>query len=254
MIRGRELLWRLLAAARTLAPEISAQGGLLKVGVFSSDLHVNDVAGKARAAGATMAAHQWLRDLFAVPPEVYVGLERVATALGRLPVPQHGAGGSEAVGGSLLHLKANFFASREAWTLLARPEWESMIEEFAQLRMAEAHRPSAAIGSFEDHEDPLRDLGGEVPQRWYDALPATTRERVVFFTVLGSANQNDRSFALDGEDALVMSRWPSVVAYLDLITLVGQSHWIEDPAALDGFLPAHSGLKTRLGHWFRLAF
>jgi hypothetical protein len=45
-----------------------------------------------------------------------------------------------------------------------------------------------------------------------------------------------------------------VLAYLDLITLIGQSRWIEDPAELDPLLPSHSAVKTRLAHWFRYAF
>ncbi|MCC7061037.1 MAG: hypothetical protein IT508_12475 [Burkholderiaceae bacterium] len=137
---------------------------------------------------------------------------------------------------------------------MSRADWAPLMGEFAQLRLAQLQRPAVAVASFTEYPDALRDVGGGVLRRWYDALPASARERVVFFTVIGSANQNDRSFVLDGEDALVISRWPSVLAYLDLITLVGQSEWIEDPAELDRLLPAHSALKTRLAHWFRYAF
>lgn len=254
MVRARELLWRLLAVARTLAPEIAVTGGLLKVGIFSSELRVTDIAGKARAVRQTLEKHQWLQDLFGFPPEVYPGLERIATTLNSVTTLRDSTLDFESVPGSLIHIKANFFASREAWTLFARADWVPLTWEFAQLRLAQIQRPSAAVASFEEYPDALRDVGGDVLQRWYDELSPNARERVVFFTVLGSANQNDRSFVLDGEDAFVISKWPSVIAYLDLIALVGQSQWIEDPADVGEFLPQHSSLKTRLAHWFKLFF
>jgi phosphatidylserine/phosphatidylglycerophosphate/cardiolipin synthase-like enzyme len=80
------------------------------------------------------------------------------------------------------------------------------------------------------------------------------RERVIFYTILGSHNQNDRSLVSDGEVAFVLSNWPSVIPYLDLISLVGQSDWIEDPAQLDPYLPRAGVLKRRLAHWFKFTF
>ena len=254
MIRGRELLWRLLAAARTLEPQIAASGGLLKVGIFATDLSVVDITGKARAVTRTLAKHAWLQRLFAFSPDVHPALERTATTVGAradsTPVAREFESGAR----SFLHLKANFFASREAWSVMARPEWAALMSEFAQLRLSHMQHRPASIASFGDDPDALQDVGGEALQRWYEELPADERARVVFFTVLGSANQNDRSFALDGEDAFVISTWPSVIAYLDLIALVGQSEWIEDAEQLDTFLPPPSGFKTRLAHWLKLAF
>jgi hypothetical protein len=254
MVRGRELMWRLLAAAETLAPEITASGGLLKVGIFSSDVRVTDIAGKALALRQTMDQHRWLQELFAFSPNFYPGLASFAATLSSTATARDTTRDFESVPGSLLHLKANFFASREAWTLFARQDWGSVTWEFAQLRTAQVQRASAAVASFEEYPDAMRDVGGDMLQRWHDALTPEARARVVFFTVLGSANQNDRSLTLDGEDAFIISKWPSVIAYLDLISLVGQSRWIEKPAEVDAFLPRHSSMKVRLAHWFKLAF
>lgn len=254
MVRGRELAWRLLAAARTLAPEIAASGGLLKVGIFATELRVADIAGKAATVKRTFERHEWLHSLYGFPDAVYPALDSIATALRALPIVPDASNGFESHTRSYLHLKANFFVSREAWTVMSRADWAPLMGDFAQFRLAQLQRPADAVASFAAYADALRDVGGDVLRRWYAELPAASKERVVFFTVIGSANQNDRSFALDGEDALVISRWPSVLAYLDLITLVGQSEWIEDPAALDSLLPRHSAIKTRLAHWFHFAF
>lgn len=254
MVRGRELAWRLVVASRALAPEIAASGGLLKVGIFATELRVTDIAGKASAVKSTFEKSEWLHHLFDFPDTVYPTIDSIASALRALPALGDSVNHFESYDRSYLHLKANFFASREAWTVMSRADWAPLMGEFAQFRLAQLQRPTADIASFADYPDALRDIGGEVLRRWYDALPAPTRERVVFFTVIGSANQNDRSFALDGEDALVISRWPSILAYLDLITLIGQSVWIDDPAALDSLLPQHSFVKRHLAHWFRYSF
>lgn len=91
-------------------------------------------------------------------------------------------------------------------------------------------------------------------QRWYDSRTPEQRARVVFYTMLGSHNQNDRSFVSDGEDAIILSHWPAVIPYLDLISIIGQSRWIDDPKELDAFLPQHSDVVVRLAHWFKVIF
>ncbi len=254
MVRGRELLWRLLAASRTLAPEIAASGGMLKAGVFSSDLRVTDIAGKARALRQTMGEHQWLQDLFGFAPNVYPGLDRIAHMLDSVSAPRDSTRDFESVPGSLLHLKTNFFASREAWTFFAQADWESMVSQFARARLSQVQRTAGDGASFEAPPDALHDVGSDALERWYDELPPSTRERVIFYTVLGSANQNDRSMTLDGEAAFVIAGSPLVPAYLDLISLIGQTRWMDAPSEVDAFLPYHSVMKRRLAHWFKLVF
>jgi hypothetical protein len=254
MVRTREMLWRLMSAARTLAPAIADQGGLLKVGLFSSTVRVTDIAGKANAVKQTLAANPWLRELFGFAPEVYPELERIAAALHVNDAPRDSVGDFESNGHSLLHLKANFFASREAWRFMSRPEWAPLMTEFAQRRLREVQRRPAAVSALQEESQAQGDMGGDALQRWHAELSPAERERVVFFTVVGSANQNERSLTLDGEDALIISRWPSVLAYLDFITLVGQSTWINDPSALEAYLPRQGAVRRTLAHWFKLAF
>jgi hypothetical protein len=71
---------------------------------------------------------------------------------------------------------------------------------------------------------------------------------------MGSQNQNARSMVEDGEVAIVVSSWPSIIPYLDLLTLIGQSRWLTGPADLSSLLPAQSGVKRRVAHWLKLAF
>jgi phosphatidylserine/phosphatidylglycerophosphate/cardiolipin synthase-like enzyme len=77
---------------------------------------------------------------------------------------------------------------------------------------------------------------------------------VIFYTLLGSANQNDRSMVSDGEAMVILAGWPSVSATIDLLSIIGQSRWIEDPAELDRLLPRRSFIPTRIAHWLKFAF
>ncbi|HEX4936920.1 MAG TPA: hypothetical protein VFV33_27245, partial [Gemmatimonadaceae bacterium] len=254
IVRSRELMWRLHQAATVLAPEIAASGGLLKVGIYASDLPITDIPGKVRAVRQTLQREPWLRDLFAYPPQVYPGLDSLADALDAIPALRDTAPDFEADGGSKLHLKANFFASREAWTALGRYEWVGMTREFVARRIAQVQQRSAAVASFREYPDALIDVGGDEMQRWFESLTAAQRARVIFYTILGSHNQNERSIAMDGEVAIILSQWPAVIPYLDLISIIGQTRWLQSAAELDALLPPSHGLKVRLAHWFKLIF
>ena len=153
-----------------------------------------------------------------------------------------------------LHLKANFFASREAWRIMTRPEWGAMTWEFVAQRIAQVQSRSAAVERFEEFPDALLDIGGATVRDWFAKVEPAARERVMFYTIMGSQNQNFRSMVTDGEDAFVVAHWPSVIPYLDLIALVGQSRWIETQAELDALMPPRSALKVGMAHWFRLVF
>ena len=45
-----------------------------------------------------------------------------------------------------------------------------------------------------------------------------------------------------------------MIAYLDFITLVGQSIWIDDPREIEAHLPRQGALKRAVSHWFKLVF
>ena len=254
LIRSRELMWRLLLAGRILGPEIAANGGLLKVGVYASEIPITDIPGKVRSVKTTLEKHPWLRDLYDFPPSVYPGLDSLANTFGARAAVNGVPRDFESTQRALLHLKANYFASREAWRVMARQDWVDVTRQFVELRLSQVQARATSVGSFAQFPDTVVRLGDEAVQRWYGEMSADDRERVVFFTILGSSNQNERSMVSDGEDALVLSNWPSVIPYLDLLSLVGQSRWIEDPAELEALMPRQNAMKRRLAHWFKNVF
>lgn len=248
-----ELLWRLSALSRDLAPELQARGGLIRVGLFSSRLAVTDIGGKLKAVEGTFAAQPWLRTLFDFPPSVYEELVALVKQMGDVLVPEI-IEDFEAEGHPKLHLKANLVASREAWTFMARPEWVAMTMEFVQQRIAQAQQRHNAVWLLDSIADATLTVGDAPIRAWHEGLSAADRERVVFYALIGSHNQNARSLVTDGEVALVVSGWPSVIPYLDLIAIVSQSRWIEDPSELAALLPPESAFERWLTHRFRLIF
>lgn len=254
LARSNELLWRLVAASHELQPAIAASGGLLKVGLYASPFAVTDIPAKVDAVRTTLAREEWLRKLFNFAPAVYADLDELATTLRALSMAPDDEPEFEYDPRPSLHLKANFFASREAWTLMSRPEWIEMTWEFVQQRIAQVQTRTAAVRSFATFPDAMIDVGGGVVQNWYESLDQPTKDRVVFFTMMGSQNQNTRSMVVDGEVAFVVSAWPSVIPYLDFISLAGQCRWLTDPAEVDELLPPQSEFKRGLARRFKLQF
>lgn len=252
---SRALMWRLLAVARELAPELEARGGLLRVGLYASELEVTDIPGKVRAVQRTFAEHAWLRDLFGFAPSVYEGIARMTADLADVPMSPVAFEDFESEETPKLHLKANVIASREAWTLMTRPEWVDMAWEFLRQRIAQVQARRTAVADFDDgFPDAMLDVGEDAVEAWRASLTPAERERVVFYTLIGSHNQNLRSMVIDGEVALVVSGWPSIIPYIDLIAMIGQSVWVTTPEELETYLPRWGRFWTRLAHWFRLAF
>jgi len=62
MSRAQEILTRLVVAGEVLEDEIEGQGGLLKVGLYTSTLSVGDIPGKIQALLTTLAETPWLRE------------------------------------------------------------------------------------------------------------------------------------------------------------------------------------------------
>ncbi len=253
-VLSRELLSRLLGAGAAFAGPIASAGGLLRIGVFDTDNDITDIPEKVAGMVATFEREPWLRDLFAFAPETYRELERSRDNIAPLDMSPDDSAEFEGDLTTKIHLKANLFASREAWTLVASPAWGRMMYSFIDQRVSQVQGRLVSLGTMESSEAPLIDVGTGDVSDWHRGLPEAARERVVFYTIMGSQNQNARSMLLDAEDALVVSTWPSVLPFMDVMLLVGESHWVTTQAELDRFLPPLGPIKTFTARWARLAF
>jgi hypothetical protein len=252
--RSQELLYRLILAQDLLRDELAAAGGLLRVGIFSPQREVTDIAGKFAAVVAALDTIPWIRELYDFRPSVYAAFAEVSDSLSRFSVPAPAAGEFQYEPVPKLHMKVNFFASKEAWEgLMSNSEWAPVMSEYVRFRAAQVLRRPEALSGFTGSPEATIDVGGHMVRSWLDKLDPATKERVVFYSVMGSQNQNNRSMVTDGEVAFVTSQWPAVVPYMDLVAVVSQSRWFQDPEELAELLPEYTEWRRRLGRWIKIA-
>jgi hypothetical protein len=250
--RSREMLTRVQFAQERLAHHIAAADGLFRIGLYRTDLPVDDIPGKVRRVAHAFDSQPWLRSLFDFHDSVLQELPEIVAQMGANlthvemtefeydPQPK-------------LHFKANYFASREAWTLMQRPEWANAAWAYMQLRGSQLSTRASSIRTFEGGEEPFADTGGGMIASWHESLADRTRDHVIFYTLMGSHNQNSRSMVIDAEVGLLISQWPAIIPYIDLVVVIGQTVWIDRADDLAELLPLETGWRRRLAHWLRLA-
>jgi hypothetical protein len=251
--RSRETLTRLMTAQQLLQDRITGAGGLLRVGLYRTQLPVNDIPGKVRLAHGALRDQSWLRELFGFDISVVERLGEMALALDGLDMEPVGFREFAFDATPKLHLKANFFASPEAWTLMGRPEWPDEAQAYMLVRVNQLQSRSAAVSTFDGLQEAIADVGGGMVREWSRGLDDEVRDRVVFYTLMGSHNQNSRSIVIDAEVGFLMSGWPAIIPQIDLVVIMGQTSWLDDPSHLAALLPLDTGWKRRVTHWWRMA-
>jgi hypothetical protein len=253
MIRVREVVSRVVHANAVLHEPIEGNGGLLRVGVYSPTFEVTDLKGKLDALRLTLATQPWLRDLYHFQPQVYAAFDSFSVQMSRRePARPHNMVFEDGTV-SKLHLKANFLASREAWDgLMQLPGWPAVLGDFIVKRSAQVEERERALARLEQPRPEVIDVGDRMIENWQAGLSAEQRERLVFYLMLGSQNQNYRSMVLDGEAGLLVSGTSINAAMIDLVSLTGQCLWIDDVRQLDRFYPGQGWLKLRIARWLRL--
>ncbi|UCC25155.1 MAG: hypothetical protein JSU98_15740, partial [Gemmatimonadales bacterium] len=179
MSRAQDVLARLVVAEDILGDEIERVGGLLKVGVFDSRISTGDIPAKIRAFGENLQRTPWLRELYGFHPEVLAGLGRQADLLVASGF-QRDYTIEQNQSRPKLHLKANYFATREAWDeLLARPDvvaaFQTYFEEIARQNQA------LAEGDYREYSFLLEELlptTHAILNDYMDGLPDGERERI----------------------------------------------------------------------------
>ena len=250
MAVAHELFARLIVLQQEFGPELERGGGMLKTGLYNPGIGVQDIAARFAAAYRNGRLTPFLRRLFPTNLAVDSLLAHAGdllaatrdTARSRAPAP--------APIMPKLHLKANFFASREGWdSLIARPEMAPLLEAYiGQLLRADAggfdaKAAAAALLAASDHLD----------ASYRESLSPAERERVMYFLLIGSANQDYRSMLMDGEASVLLSGWSGVVGLIDLSLIASLSVWIDDLGLLDALLPPPSDMVRGLARRLRFA-
>jgi hypothetical protein len=260
---AHNLLSRLLALERGLAPELARAGGLLRVGLYDPDVRVDDLRDRVRMLRQTLRSTAFLRDLYSFEPEVYRVLDSADAIL-----PARGnADAALVVSGdsgkrAKLHFKGFLYLSREAWrSLIGGAPMALGLEQYLRQRTRQLREGPAV--EEQAMALAMQQTGALVINPVLETIPAEERacpypkrcagKHWVFFLQVGSANQNYRTMTMDGEAAVLVSGWTSLYAVPDFVLLTGLTKWPDDQAALDRLLPEPDPTKLLVAWWIRMA-
>ncbi|HSM04033.1 MAG TPA: hypothetical protein VK858_05405 [Longimicrobiales bacterium] len=251
MSRAQEVVARLVVADEILGDEIEPEGGLMKVGLYSTDLDAGNIPGKIGALLETLDTTPWLADLYGFDAPMLESLRATREAILADGFERSYAVDQERVTAKL-HMKAHLYYSRSAWEdILSAPGLDAVLrahfEEMADINLVLSAGRGRDYRLYTDRISPMAlDVLGPVL-----AAPRTGSPHALFLAV-GSHNQNSRSLALDGEVAVVLAGWKALAGLPDFITIAGLCTWVESVEELEELFPGYDGLKRRLSRWIRI--
>ena len=246
MAVAHDLFARLIVIQQELGPELEASGGMLKTGVYNPGIGVLDVQARFGAAYLNGRRTPFMRRLFPISPP----LEAMLTALSQTPQAP-GAVRFVEEPSPKLHMKAGFFATREGWdSLISKPEMADVFKAYW------AQVGPDGLGqrmSVEERADLITASSQLLVDAFMNSLTPEARRHVAYYLMLGSANMDYRSMLMDGEAAVLVSGWSSVVAVIDFSLVMNLSVWIDDLALLDDLLPPPTGFQRAVARMVRPA-
>ena len=256
MSRAQEAMTRLVVADQMLGDVIEERGGLMKVGLYSTELEVRDIPGRMGALLETLESTPWLRELYSFDPAVLRGVDELRQSLIRDGYTVDYSVDQERVTAKL-HLKAHLYMSREAWDgILRLPGWESIMRVYYE----ELAANNLALANDDVSDRDMRELSNRldpaavaVLEPYIRGLSASEWSRHAMFLSVGSTNQNTRSLALDGEVALVTSNVKSMSGLMDFITIAALCTWIDDLETLEELFPGYDGMARRISRFIRMS-
>lgn len=238
MSRARELFSRFLLARNELAAAMHDAGGGLIIGLYALPVDQDGFASRAALWAQQLSSQPSLRSLLpfdmdvlpvvaavgARNPAVMASDDSIGTATGEPPK---------------LHMKVQFFATRELWESIARsPDWSAFMSTYLTYREATYRITDSPVAATQ-LPDELARIGRKVFEQ------AHGQSRAAAYAIVGSQNQDYRGMFMDGEVAVLFSGFQSLVPLLDLTFVEGTATLVENQATLDRLIPPVGELKRR---------
>jgi hypothetical protein len=243
--RAQELYARLIIFQDMMADEVAAAGGMLKTGLYDTEVDVANLSGRILETRRGYQENQFLREVFPVSPDVltdyYARADEIVAGFGveyeiEDPEPRR----------PKLHLKTHLMISSEALeALLSSPA-------FVELTLGYIEQRALDLQSRQEYRDvrelssALRERGLQLVSDLSETVPPEVRQRMFAYFMVGSSNQDYRSMLMDGEVSLVVSGRASLNGLFDFLSLMGGSAWVDDLETLEQLLPRHSRFKWRV--------
>jgi len=248
MALTHDLFARLIVLQQELGPELEAAGGMLKTGFYNPGIGVQDLSGRLAAAYRNARRTPFLRRLYPVDPTIDTLLAHAADRLPQVPASDSARATPAQEIMPKLHLKAGFFASREGWDrLVARPEMAEVLQAYiGQLLRTDPESSDVRVAA-----GALASASDRLEAAFHQSLSPEERERVVYYLMIGSANEDYRSMFMDGEASMLLSGWSGVVGLIDFSLIMNLSVWVDDLEMLDALLPPPTRLQRRISRIIR---
>ena len=251
MSRAQELLERLIIAREILGDPITARGGAFRVGIYDPDVGVGDAIGRIRAIRSTWEKHPFLQDLYKIDPAVFQAMDEEVADFEAKGFKTSYLVNKELQETPKLHLKAQFFVSKEAWDkLIERPEWAGLYKLLARQFLESRSKPSE-LPDVVRHFTEVREVSDELLKSYFAQLTPEERDKIIYYLGVGSHNMNYRSFMMDGEAMFLVSYFDALPAMMDFIGMTGLCKWPETREELNELLPPYGGLKRKIGRFVK---
>lgn len=256
MALQHDVLAGLVEQRRRLAPALRATGGELRVGIFAATAQATDAEGRRREIRAGLDRAGWLRELFPFDARTLAVLERAVTV-----TTAEGAEASQDVARDVeprapqLHQKTQLVARPGAIAaLLRQPGWEDVLARSMEAQADRTTRFADQLARAAAPDTGAAAASADAGLRAFEqAIPEAERQRVSFYFLLGTQNQDPRGMMLDGEATLAVSGYHAAHGLADLYFLMARSFWIETTPELERYVPAPSALMRRLARLVRPA-
>jgi hypothetical protein len=254
MARANGLMKRLVVFGNEMDDYMEREGGILRVGLYAPRQGVGDIAGRFRQA--VDVSLPWSRRVYPSNPasaEVSRNAGEILEGAGY--EPQY-ITEKDSLESPKLHLKANFFASAQAWDdLMSQPFWADITREYIKYLA----RQQGKYGNAPDVRDvraapgELQRVAREALRNYYRSLTPEERDQLLIYLTVGSVNMDYRSQVMNGEVMVTLSGTKALLGVMDFIMLAGLCEWPTTPEEVDELLPPPGWFMRGMSSFIKIA-
>ena len=245
---SQEILARMIVFQQLMKDELAAAGGMIKTGLYEHELDVKDLPGLAKLALERAGRNPFLREQFNMHPSVRQRVMELDDVLEDYQWSHLFDDASKRH--AKLHMKVNYFSSKEGWDILSQPGMADVFEAYFKERAEQLQNP-LTYNDVRVSSDRLTSATNEVWDEWLASHDEEARERAIFYMTVGSVNQDDRAMFLDGEVAYIVAGPWATVGLLDMVMLLATANWVETLEELEEYIPTYGGFVRSMGRWMR---
>ncbi len=246
--RARELFRRLIQVQHFFKEEFAGSGGMLKTGFYDLDMDVRDLRARVAKSANSFRKYPFLLEL--VHGEG-VDLDKFEASLQQLLDDEgfeiHHSVDDALVRRPQLHMKAQFYASSEAWDTFFSLRDETLASRTYLMAWARQLRDGVSDPSqFHKEMAPVIE---DFMKKAEGRLSSETWEKAIIYLSVGSQNMDYRGMFLDGEVVFVASRGGVLTGLFDLMHVMGSSDWVDDEAQLDHYMGSYGWFTRHISRW-----